>query len=185
MPQPNVIGLVGYKRSGKDTVANWLHDHWGYTRVSFASPIKSMICKMLNEDGAALERHKDETVEWLGVTRRYMLQTLGTDWGRVLINPDVWILAAMEKIRRNRFTVITDVRFENEAAAIARLPNASENWYISRASCSSTEHASEQEIEIIKYDWVIHNHGTQEDLYNQLQSVTNMWHEKDDRARRS
>ena len=35
-----LIGLTGKARSGKDTVANYLFNQHGYTRIAFADPVK-------------------------------------------------------------------------------------------------------------------------------------------------
>ena len=42
-----IIGLTGYARSGKDTVAQILVDKFGFTRVAFADPIRDF-CYQVN-----------------------------------------------------------------------------------------------------------------------------------------
>ena len=41
-----IIGLTGYARSGKDTVANYLVEHHGYTRVAFADAIRDALYEL-------------------------------------------------------------------------------------------------------------------------------------------
>jgi hypothetical protein len=40
MTAPALIGLAGHKRSGEDTAALRLTEHYGFTRVAFADPIR-------------------------------------------------------------------------------------------------------------------------------------------------
>jgi hypothetical protein len=52
---------------------------------------------------------------------RYLLQTLGTEWGRTHIDTDLWVKceqARLEKLYPEERIVYDDVRFENEAALI-------------------------------------------------------------------
>lgn len=47
-----IIGLGHRKRTGKDTVANYLEEKWGARVLSFASPLKELVDLMLlNKDG--------------------------------------------------------------------------------------------------------------------------------------
>jgi hypothetical protein len=48
---------------------------------------------------------------------------LGTEWGRDLIHPDIWVIAARAQIERygDADIVFDDVRFENEASMIREL----------------------------------------------------------------
>ncbi len=41
-----VIGLTGAKRSGKDTVANYLVEHHGFVRLAFADTLKDVLTAM-------------------------------------------------------------------------------------------------------------------------------------------
>lgn len=51
------------------------------------------------------------------------MQTLGTEWGRECIAPDVWtrLTLAGASLREGRSVVIDDVRFPNEVVAIRAL----------------------------------------------------------------
>lgn len=60
-----------------------------------------------------------------GKTPRVILQLMGTDFGRDMLHPELWLrlLAAdIERMTASGITpVITDVRFENEAAFVRNL----------------------------------------------------------------
>jgi len=43
-----VVAISGWKRSGKDTAANYLVDEYGFTRVAFADVLKDMVAEEYN-----------------------------------------------------------------------------------------------------------------------------------------
>ena len=43
------------------------------------------------------------------------MQSLGTEWGRMLVSGDVWISALRKQLKPQKNYVIDDVRFDNEA----------------------------------------------------------------------
>jgi len=75
-------------------------------------------------DAHVHEELKEVVDPLYGVSPRKVLQTLGTEWGRELINPDLWLLRAeryldsISKLSLDTIVVITDVRFDNEAEFI-------------------------------------------------------------------
>jgi len=121
-----IIGITGRARSGKDTLANFLVDDHGFLKLSFAAPLRAFVADITGmtiaemEDGPA----KEAPLDWLdGKTPRYLMQTVGTEWGREMIDRDLWVKVVENKIRQARRegaagVVISDVRFDNEAAFI-------------------------------------------------------------------
>lgn len=120
-----VLGLAGRKSSGKSAVCNRLVAEYGAVKSSFADPLKKMLRTIgLTDDqlwGALKETPDHDTL--LGQTPRHAMQTLGTEWGRKLISPDLWarLWLKLEAVERPTFMVIEDVRFDNEVAAIRQL----------------------------------------------------------------
>lgn len=117
-----LIGLTGRAGSGKDTVADYLVQRHGFTKLSFAAPLKAGLNAMF---GFTPEQWNDR--EWkervipeLGVSPRYLAQTLGTEWGRELVKQDLWPSLTMAIAKQYEKVVIADVRFENEAAAVSK-----------------------------------------------------------------
>lgn len=117
-----VLGLAGRKGSGKTAVANLLVQEYGAVKSSFAEPLKQMLRTMgLTQDqlwGNSKEIPDFEILH--GKTPRHAMQTLGTEWGRVHISPDLWakLWAKMALVDQPTLTVVEDVRFSNEVAAI-------------------------------------------------------------------
>lgn len=148
-----LIGLHGLKRSGKSTVTRYLVDQYGFGEVSFAAPLKRGLASMLGIDIHDLEDEvlKESTIEWLGKSPRQCMQTLGTQWGRELVNENIWIILAGRKVQQHRRmgmpgVVVSDVRFDNEAEWL--LSAGGELWTIVRPAraVSSDGHASERGI---------------------------------------
>lgn len=146
---PQLIGLYSpAPQSGKTTIAKVLQSH-GYTLVPFAEPLKLMLAPLLSSLGYTdLEVHrflyeqKGECVPELGITPRAMLQTLGTEWGRTCISPDVWLKHWKVRVSKHERVVVDDVRFVNEAELIRSM--GGQVWLIHRPGVRrGTNHASE------------------------------------------
>jgi adenylate kinase family enzyme len=94
-----LIGITGLAGSGKSEVARVLMEEFGFTRVKFADPLKNMLRTMLSDIGHTaedVERYlegdlKESVVDGIGVTARRLMITLGTEWGRDQIAPDLWV----------------------------------------------------------------------------------------------
>lgn len=54
-------------------------------------------------------------------TPRYLMQSLGTTWGRDIINPNVWVLSLLKNYNSKKNWIVSDVRFGNEMSAIEQL----------------------------------------------------------------
>jgi hypothetical protein len=69
----------------------------------------------------------DQVLGRTGLTSRYLQQTLGTEWGRELVRPDLWIaimrlkIDAWRIIGGGRDIVIDDMRFANEFDLVCEL----------------------------------------------------------------
>lgn len=121
-PGRTVIAFSGLAGSGKSTAAEHLINRHGFTRVRFAGPLKAMMAALgLTPD--EIEGHlKEQPCALLGgKTPRYAMQTIGTEWGRDIINRDLWIRAwraAVDKLPPGAPVVVDDCRFPNEADAV-------------------------------------------------------------------
>lgn len=173
-----IIGLYSpAPQSGKSTVAAHLNQR-GYTTVPFAETIKLMLIPMLeslgyDKHGANYLVHqaKQVVVGDAGVSVRHMLQTLGTEYGRQCIHPDIWVRCWKGRAQRFDAVVADDVRFPNEAKMIKLL--GGEMWRIDRPDAvNAFDHASEGSLNsYTEFDRYITNDGTIEDLISKLQDI--------------
>lgn len=75
-----IIGIAAKKRSGKDTIAEYLIDKHGFERYSFADPLKKGAQEMFGfTDDQMWGESKEVVDERWGITPRKMLQILGTE----------------------------------------------------------------------------------------------------------
>lgn len=123
--KPRLIALTGLAGSGKTTAAEALMEQ-GWVRVKFADTLKRMVRAMGLTDEHVEGDLKEVLVDWLGRrTPRYLMQSLGTEWGRRMVHPDVWVSIARQRILEAQAdgfdVVVDDCRFDNEAAAVRAL----------------------------------------------------------------
>lgn len=161
-----VLVLVGPIESGKSTVAKRLHDRHGFEVMKFAAPLKAMV-RALGLTDDEIEGHmKAEPCALLhGRTPRYVMQTLGTEWGRHCIHPNFWADMLVQGIRlsgMNRI-VIDDCRFLNEASVLRSSVGATFIRLLGRGK--RDDHASEQEYDLIPVDKYLDNCGTLDELH--------------------
>lgn len=180
-----IIGLIGKKRSGKDTFAHALP---GYTRVAFADPLRQAALALDPIVGRpALPGHLapqvdirlSDVIDTLGWEKakdcvpevRRVLQRLGTESIRA-IDPDFWIRAGVQTIQATDGpVVVTDVRYPNEADAIQAL-----GGYLIRVvrpgfTSEGDPHPSESALDDYRVNLTIHNSDTIDRLQGRARSV--------------
>ncbi len=127
---PKIILLSGCKRCGKDTVANRLMERLPNSiKVAFADPLRE-ICSIAF--GFNMEHYGDDLkevkVEEWGMSPRDALIKVGTELFRKQIDPDIWVKATINRIKKSdaEYIFITDARFHNE---LEMVKNAFPNHY--------------------------------------------------------
>jgi len=160
-----ILGLCGYKQSGKSTLAKVARTDFNFRRMGFADELKDVVIRLwpaFTYDHLYGEG-KEEVVEEYGKSAREVMQMVGTDLFRAY-DPDVWVRALHETIKTYNFQmgravrplVIDDLRFDNEAALIREL--GGEVWEVYRGSLDRLdEHPSEQGISL--FDRTVYNVG--------------------------
>jgi hypothetical protein len=191
-----VLGLSGFARSGKTTAALYLEEKYGIERKHIAEPLRAMLAVLLQANGMKsdeITRYltgdlKEEVIPCLGVTSRHAQITLGTEWGRKLINDNLWANTWMKGIEDGDSVMNDSVRFPNEEQAIQLLDGAT--IMIKRSGTRPAKfkwgkfgeflfdklglywgvHDSER-TDLLNPDYTINNDGTIKDLYDALDKV--------------
>ena len=103
------------------------------------------------------------------ITNRQLLQKLGTEVGRA-ISPNIWVDCLLKCYKPEKYWIITDVRFENEANAIKEKDGVLIR--INRDTGYQDNHASETALDNYEhFDAVIDNNGSLKDLIDNVIEV--------------
>ncbi len=164
-----IVGITGAAGAGKDTVADFLVERFGYTKMSMAGPLKAGLAAMglaepLNRDD------KEKLIPGFDFTWREAAQRLGTEWGRGL-DSEIWVkMVAMRLRRATDRVVISDIRFENESAMIRATGGKMLFLHGRYAALNGAEaHASEAGVEFFPTrDGMIDNSGKFDDTMVQV-----------------
>lgn len=187
-----VIGLAGPARSGKNTVASIIEDIAEITvkQDAFANRLKISAAKSLGFEFETLKEYldwadtfKEEcsiTIEVLDINEephmqsvksisgREFLQFYGTEAHREVFDTDFWVQQLATNLDPEVLTVVTDVRFDNEAALINRLGGMIIRVNREQAEELPGQHASEAPIDDQLVDYEIDNSGTMDDLVSKV-----------------
>ena len=186
-----IVGVIGKKRSGKDTIAEYLVEKHGFIRMSFADPMK-IACKHIfyMTDEQMWGYGKEVIDPRYGVTPRKILQVMGTEMFQYDIYKHIpelkekvpprtlWVYRLMmeyEKIK-NLKVVISDVRFQHEAEEILKVGGLLIKVIRPKFGFEEDNHASEKEIDDIHcYDTLMFNNGTIEELQVKIDDLLKIW----------
>ena len=167
-----IIGIHGVMGSGKDTIAEMMHELYpdtNFQNKKFATTIKMMVSTLT---GLSLEQLEDPIIKatplpkFGNVTPRLMLQKLGTEFGRDLLHKNVWVWRLLDAYsEQNDNWLITDLRFPNEYDAIRKLGGKVIKVVRPTQLMLNGQHSSESSLEKVSaWDKVFINDRTKEDL---------------------
>lgn len=177
---PRVVALCGLKRCGKDTVAQYMVEKYGYEHVKFSGKLKQMMKLLFDFTDDQIETDEKDKVDarW-NTTPRKLMQFFGTEVMQYKVQevlPDIGrnyfansISVSLDKNPRN--IVISDMRFVHEYEALKH--HSMIVVEVIRDSCIQDTHISENEYKKIPKNFVINNHHTLEDLYSEIDSIIN------------
>ena len=184
-----IIGILGNKNVGKDTVADYLVKTEGFKKLSFATNLKKFVAIMFNwKDNDFSFENKEKNDPIWNVSPRKMLQLLGTEFLREYCKDIIdckinfndkeetfsyhtkkLFLDNIELFQNGENIVISDVRFPDELKFIKFM-----NGKIIKLTRNNAEineynsHSSENYIDKLEYDALIQNNFTKEHLYKIL-----------------
>ena len=183
-----LIGLLGRKRVGKDTVADYLINNYNFTKHAFAHPIKEILKIMFDFTESQLNNDKEKIDDRWGISPRIAMQQFGTDFVRDNIckyipniknnlnDETLWIKLFRIWYEKNKEKdiIISDVRFLDEIEVIKSL--GGKIIKINRDTNQIDNHKSECNIENYDkklIDYQIDNNSTLNNLYSQTNTIIN------------
>lgn len=162
-------------------------------------------------DGYELHNYKNESyedlsyiynksnVELIKPTPRLLMQLLGTECGRNILHPNVWVNATMVDYKcignipdsnakhiqidetHSKYDnynnevypnwIITDTRFPNEADAVKSRGGINIRLQRNNDLDNNDTHISETALDFYKFDYVVDNNGTIEDLIIKVKEI--------------
>lgn len=185
-----LLALTGAARAGKDSVADRLVERHGFTKISFAAPLKQALQATdpilgfhpyrkgeLVRLSEALANESEDVIKQQFPEYRRLLEKLGTEGIRAL-DDQFWVNAAINRIDNwydGRF-VFPDARFGNEVQAVrdAGLDDIAEAWHIVRPSLIGPVgevHASAALHGNLGEDREVLNDGTLEQLHERVDGL--------------
>lgn len=167
------------------------------------------VCWFLPDDKYPKLFPKSADIEWIArgekyferkLTPRMLLQLLGTECGRNIIHPNIWVNALMSEykwinnpngILRNMVApnwIITDMRFPNELKAVkdrggitirvnSNFKHGGNGASVYKGPSKGNrkvepvEHESETALDSTEFDYVIDNNGTLEELIEKVREI--------------
>ena len=196
-----IIGICGFQSSGKDSIANFLIDYYGFQKLSFAGALKDIVSILFGWSRTKLEGLTPEDREWRNIvdkwwsetlgmpqlTPRFVLQHFGTDLFRKHFHQDIWIKIVENKLNQltkiNINIVITDCRFENEinlitkyGGKIIKVYRNIPHWFHDYQRGISVEQADFLHVSEINWirspcDYEITNDETLDELYEKIKYI--------------
>ncbi len=186
-----VVSLIGKKRSGKDTIAEYLIKDYGFTRYAFADPIREAIKEIFLWSKEDVELRKEDIDPRWGISPRQAMQHLGTEWGQFavpekypkfknIIGRRLWVKRFIHWYHEQKDCpniVISDTRFSHE---IEEIQNAMEikdekKVFIKIVRPSVEQvidtHESEKHVDELYSDYQIMNSTSIDNLYCAIDKI--------------
>ncbi len=182
-----VIAFMGKKLSGKTTAGKYLVEKHDYVRVRFAQTLKDMLYEFgLSHEELDGSLKEVPCVKLGGKTPVQAMQTLGTEWGRELMYPNIWVDALNREIEFHmsmglkRF-VIDDLRFVSEKEYLDGLREKYNVRIvrIERDGTDSGSHKSETEMDKIEVEYHINNGFLLEDFHRAVDEMVSYYERKE------
>ncbi|MGL4998004.1 MAG: 5' nucleotidase, NT5C type [Cetobacterium sp.] len=197
---PRVWGVGGLLRAGKDTVADCLVEEYGWVKMGMSEPladalyalnpiieVPGMMIVSKTEKQLTYQKRYQELVDEVGYTEaktnpevRRLLQVLGTEVGREMIDENVWADIAYRNIeshlKAGRSVVLTGVRFQNELDMIHKFGNTGHSIFVTRPDVEAEAgalggHTSETSLSAEDFQTVLDNSATIEDLQKKVNEL--------------
>jgi hypothetical protein len=185
-----IIAISGKIGSGKSTVGD-IFEKQGFVLDSFAKSVKDICSILFGYDRNKIEGSTPADRLWrekidknntnlIGkdFTPRDAMVLVGTEFGRNMIHPNIWIETLFNRSDKNKDLLITDLRFPNEyeeikkrGGIVIRINRPNLTNLINNSN--SSNHISECALDNHNFDYVINNDGTLYDLEISIINIIN------------
>jgi 5'-nucleotidase len=190
--RPMVVGFGGLMTAGKDVVADRLVEAHGWAKLNMSDPLADALF-VLNPEvyvpagffapkGVYRYQALIGEVGYVATKTipevRRLLQVLGTEVGRQMIDENVWVDIAIRKIEaltaQGKSVAITGIRYLNERDMLNVL--GGRGVWVERPGLEVKQgHASESSLSSADFDMVLFNDGTVEDLLLKVDDQVKKW----------
>jgi len=185
--KPSIIAICGYKRSGKDTIAEYLTKNYNYNHYKITDKLRKVVQLLFNLNDNDYEKNKEINDTRWNTTPRKIMQFIGTEVFQYKIQeliPNIsrnfWIksLLSDELINNinnnNHKIVISDLRFIHEYENLKQLNIPLVIIKVTNNKIKNIDnHISETEHLKIPIDYEIENNGTLQQLYDNINKIFN------------
>lgn len=168
--KPHLIGISGYAQTGKSSVGRILSEKHGYTHMAFADKLRDLAAEVHPGYQHLVEALGYEEAKRSEPLVRELLVRLGAGCRKVL-GYDVWVDALLPIGQHDDtgmiyggfpsfegHTVVTDVRYANEALRIRAL--GGQLWHVERECVGPANEEEARSIALLpRADRYIHNNG--------------------------
>ena len=170
-----IIGLIGQKRVGKDTVASIIREFDNeYKFMALADPIKDIARIMFNFSEKQLyDAEKDMIDARWNIKPRDFFEQFGTDIMQFDIykylpalesrvpQRKFWVLSLLSKLQENDKVIITDIRGQHELEEVIKFNSNAKFIRIIRPTNSSTDINNRLHITQIEPNQIIEEYITE------------------------
>jgi hypothetical protein len=179
-----LISICGYKRHGKDSIADYLVRDFGFVKCSFAVFMKDAVKIIFDwTDEHVYGNLKEVVDERWGISPRQALQNIGTEYGQKflcesfpefkrVVGRKLWVKRFCNWYNLNKHlnVVICDLRFPHEQEELEKYKSIF--WKVIRSGYEiDMSHESEQYVDVLKADYTFINDGLIEDLELKVKDV--------------
>ena len=141
--------------------------------------------RIISSDGKVHLPDDYPDLEYSKLTPRLLMQLIGTECGRQIIHPEIWINALMSEYKESPQNIlkgegyqlgdvypnwiITDMRFPNELKAVEDREGITIR--VNRPDLEQSNHPSETSLDSATFDFIINNDKDIEHLINEVRKI--------------
>ena len=180
-----IIGLVGNKRVGKDTCADYLCHTHNFKKYSFATYLKQSLKILFDWTDESFNDDNKEKVDeyWSNnnsiISPRFMCQELGTFLRNIDINfhikrldKDIQKHLLNNTLYERKNIIFSDIRYQNELDYVKSIGGIIIKINRDTLLNEYSNHESETSINVLtNINHIINNNFTQEELYKNITSI--------------